>query len=144
MGANENLEVIEEYQRAIRDQDWERAGSLLADDAVTRMAGVPRTMGGVIEGREAILDGTRQNAGAASLEPKLRFADGDNVCVVGKMTASRFPGNQFLRSADSSYTTYQCTLYRIVGGKIAETTTYVNWLDPYVQTGIVDPSTLTT
>ena len=60
------------------------------------------------------------------------------------MTASRFPGNQFLRGADSSYTTYQCTLYRIVGGKIAETTTYVNWLDPYVQTGIVDPSTLTT
>ena len=143
MGANENLEVIEEYQRAMRDQDWERAASFLAEDAVSRMAGVPRAMGGVTEGRDAILDANRQNAGSGSMETRLRFADGDNVCVVGKLSASRFPGNQYLRGADSSYTTYQCTLYRMAGGKIAETTAYVNWLDPYVQTGIVDPSTLT-
>jgi len=34
-------------------------------------------------------------------------------------------------------------VYRIVGGKVAASTPYVNWLDPYVQVGLVDLRTLT-
>ena len=30
----------------------------------------------------------------------------------------------------------------IADGKVAESTSYVNWLDPYVQVGLVDPSSL--
>ena len=144
MGAKENLEVIEEYQRATREQDWDRASSLLADDAVFRMAGVPRAMGGVSEGRDAILATVRQGGSLGSFEAKQVFGDDNNVCVVGKVTANRFPGNQFLRGADASYTTYECVVYRVAGGKIAESTAYINWLDPYVQTGIVDAASLTT
>jgi hypothetical protein len=32
-------------------------------------------------------------------------------------------------------------VYRVADGKVAESTAYVNWLDPYVQVGLVDPST---
>ncbi len=34
-------------------------------------------------------------------------------------------------------------MYRIAGGKVVESTAYLNWLDPYVQIGLVDASTLT-
>lgn len=144
MGAKENLELIEAYQHATREQDWDRAGSLLAEDVVFRMAGVPRALGGVSQGREAILDTLRSTGPGGAFEAKQVFGDDNNVCVVGKVTANRFPGNQFLRGADASYTTYECVVYRIEGGKIAESTAYVNWLDPYVQTGIVDVASLTT
>jgi hypothetical protein len=33
MGAKENLELVEELQRVLRDLDFERYGQLLADDA---------------------------------------------------------------------------------------------------------------
>jgi ketosteroid isomerase-like protein len=71
------------------------------------------------------------------------FGDGEHVCVVGKVNAERFPGNDFLRGVDLPYSTYECVVYRIADGKVAESTTYLNWLDPYVQVGLVDPSTLT-
>ena len=33
---------------------------------------------------------------------------------------------------------------RIEGGRVAESTAYINWLDPYIQMGLVDASNLTT
>lgn len=141
MGAKDNLELIEQYQQAVRDQDRARAGALLADGVVFRAAGVPRAMGGVIEGRDAVLDTLGQAGGR--FEAKQVFGDDNNVCVVGKVTASAFPGNAYLRGADKPYSTYECIVYRIAGGKIAESTAYLNWLDPYVQTGLIDASTFT-
>lgn len=143
MGAKENLEVVEELRQAVRDQDFDRYGSLLSEDAVFRMAGVPGALGGVTKGRQAIVDQYRGLAGGGNFEVKETFADDHHVCVVGKMTADRFPGNDFLRSADRPYSTYQCSIYRIAEGKVVEATTYVNWLDAYVQSGLVDVSTLT-
>ena len=144
MGAKENLELIEELRHAAEDQDFERYGSLLAEDATLRMAGVPGTLGGLMKGREAIVSFARTAAtGTGRFEVKEMFADDHHVCVVGKMTSDRFPGNQYLKSADRPYSTYQCSIYRIVDGKVAEWTTYVNWLDAYVQTGLVAVSSLT-
>ena len=71
------------------------------------------------------------------------LADDTHVCVIGKVNATRFPGNDYLEGADKPYSTYQCTVYTIADGKVAESTSYVNWLDPYVQVGLVDPSSLT-
>ena len=71
------------------------------------------------------------------------FGDDKHVCLVGKVTAERFIGSQHLRGADQPYSTYECVVYRIADGKVAESTAYVNWLDPYVQLGLVDVSTLT-
>jgi len=34
-------------------------------------------------------------------------------------------------------------VYRLANGKVAESTAYINWLDPYVQTGLVDVGALT-
>jgi ketosteroid isomerase-like protein len=143
MGAKENLDLVEELRQAARDQDFDRYGSLLAEDAVYRMAGVPGALGGVTTGRQAIVGQLRELSPGGSFEVKQMFGDDHHVCVVGKMTAERFPGNQYLRSADRPYSTYECVIYRIAEGKVAESTTYVNWLDAYVQAGLVDVSTLT-
>jgi ketosteroid isomerase-like protein len=141
MGQSESLKLIEQVQQAVRDRDFDRYGELIADDAVFRVAGVPAGMGGVLKGRQAIVDQMRQGGG--SFEVKKMFGDDENVCLVGKVRAERFPGNQVLRGADQPYSTYECIVYRIAGGKVAESTAYLNWLDPYVQVGLVDASTLT-
>jgi ketosteroid isomerase-like protein len=141
MGQSESLKLIEQVQQAVRDRDFDRYGELIADDAVFRVAGVPAGMGGVLKGRQAIVDQMRQGGG--SFEVKKMFGDDENVCLVGKVRAERFPGNQVLRGADQPYSTYECIVYRIDGGKVAESTAYLNWLDPYVQVGLVDASTLT-
>ena len=143
MGAKANLELIEQFLQAARDQDVERYGQLLADDATFRAAGVPAGLGGVLHGREAIVEQLRRIAGASRFEIKHMFGDDQNVCVVGKVTAERFAGSVYLKGADRPYTTYECIVYRIADGKVAESTAYVNWLDPYVQMGLVDASTLT-
>ena len=143
MGAKENLDLVWQLQQAARDGDFDRYGELVADDAVWRMAGVPAGMGGVTTGREAIVDLVSRNTGGGGFEIKQQFGDDEHVCVVGKVTADRFIGSQYLRSADRPFATYECIVYRITDGKIAESTAYVNWLDPYVQVGLVDPSTLT-
>ena len=143
MGANASLEVIEQMQQAARDQDFDRYGRLLADDATFRAAGVPAGLGGVLTGRQAIVDQLRQTAGTSSFEVKQMFGDDEHVCVVGKVTGERFLGSQHLRGADRPYSTYECIVYRIADGKVAESTAYINWLDPYVQLGLVDVSSLT-
>ena len=144
MRAKENLELIEELQQAARDRDFDRYGALLTDDAVFRMAGVPASMGGVTTGRQAVVDQFRATAGDSTFALKQMFGDDKHVCVIGKVAAERFPGNAYLQGADHPYSTYECVVYRIKGGRVAESTAYINWLDPYVQVGLVDPSNLTT
>jgi ketosteroid isomerase-like protein len=144
MGVKKNLKLIKELQRAARDQNFDRYRQLLADDATFRAAGVPASLGGVLVGREAIVDQLRQTAGAGTFEIKQMFGDDKHVCVVGKVTAERYIGSQYLQGADHPYSTYECIVYRIAGGKVAESTAYINWLDPYVQVGLVDVKTLTT
>ena len=141
MGAKENLAIVEQLQRATHERDFAKYAELVADDAVWRMAGVPAGMGGVTAGRQAIVDLVSASAGGGSFEVKQQFADDEHVCVVGKMTADGFAGNEYLRNADRPFSTYECIVYRVADGKVAESTAYVNWLDPYVQVGLVDPST---
>jgi ketosteroid isomerase-like protein len=135
--------LIEELQRASRERDFDRYGELLADDVTFRMAGVPASMGGVTTGRDTVVGQFSQNTAGGRFEVKQMFGDDEHVCVIGKVSAERFPGNAFLRSSDVPYSTYECIVYRIADGKVAESTTYLNWLDPYVQVGLVDPATLT-
>ena len=144
MAAKQNLELVEQLQHATREQDYERFADLLAVDAVFRMAGVPAALGGVTSGRQAIVEQFRANAGGGSVQIKQMFGDDKNVCVVAKVTAEGWPGNEVLRGSDRPYSTYECIVYRITNGKVAESTTYLNWLDPYVQVGLVDVNTLTT
>ncbi len=143
MGARENLELIEELQQAAAEFDFDRYGQMIAEEATFRAAGVPAALGGVLSGREAIVDQLRQTAGASRFEIKQMFGDDKHVCLVGTVTADRFLGSQYLRGADLPYSTYECIVYRIANGKVAESTTYINWLDPYVQLGLVEVTSLT-
>jgi ketosteroid isomerase-like protein len=142
MTAKHNLELIEQLQEATHDQEYDRLGELLADDAVFRMAGVPQALGGVTTSRQAIVDQFRGNAGR-NVQIKQLFGDDRHVCMVAKVTAGGWPGNEVLRGTDRPYSTYECVVYRITNGKVAESTTYINWLDPYVQVGLLDMETLT-
>jgi ketosteroid isomerase-like protein len=142
MESKANLELIEELQKSARERDYDRYGELLTDDVTFRMAGVPAAMGGVTSGRQAVVDQFRQNPAGGQFEIKQMFGDGENVCVIGKVKAERFPGNAYLRSSDLPYSTYECIVYRVADGKVAESTAYINWLDPYVQVGLVDAASL--
>jgi ketosteroid isomerase-like protein len=111
-----------------------------AEDAVVRMAGVPGSLGGVLDGRPQIAENFRRQMRGA-FEIRQVFADDSHVCVVTKVTTT-FSATQFLRGNDQPYTAFECAVYRIADGLIREQTVYVNWLDVYVQTGIVDLESL--
>jgi ketosteroid isomerase-like protein len=143
MAAKQNIELIEELLDASQARDWERYGRLFTEDASLRMAGVPRSFGGVVEGRDAIVEQFRDGQAAGRFEVRDLFADDNHVCVIGKLTATSFPGNPYLRGADHPYSMYECQVYRLSHGLVQELIVYANWLDAYVQTGLVDPATLT-
>lgn len=140
MGAKQNLEIVEELQEAARSGDWERYGELFDENATARLAGVPADLGGVVTGREAIVEFAR--GGTPQFEAKNSFGDDNQVCVISRFASSGFAGNEFLKGGDKPFTTWQCQVFRLEGGKVAEVTSYLNWLDVYVQTGLVDPTAL--
>jgi ketosteroid isomerase-like protein len=134
VGANE--EVVNEVLAAVAAADAERAAELYTEDAVMRMAGVPRAFGGVIQGREAIVQDIAQRA-PTTLDVRLVFGDDAHVCVVAKRSGT-LASTQTFRGNDEPFSTYECVVFRLVDGRVAEQTTYVNWLDAYVQTGMLD------
>ena len=143
MGSQENIKVVQQLQQAFRDRDEKRYGELLAEDAVIRVAGVPRALGGVTQGREAILANFRQQAQlAGEVELRSIFADDNNVCAVQKVSAP-FGGNQYFRGSDRPFSTFECIVYGLAGGRVREQTVYMYFLDVYVQAGLVPLSSLT-
>jgi hypothetical protein len=77
-----------------------------------------------------------------SIEVRQLFADDSHVCAVLKVSTI-LGGTQFLRGNDQPFTAFECTTYRIIGGRIQEQSTFANWLDVYVQTGLVELKSLT-
>ncbi len=142
-GGKKNIKIVQELQQAVRDSDEQRYGDLLSEDAVIRVAGVPRALGGVTEGREQILANFRQQAAPAG-ESEMRsvFADSDHVCAVMRVSGP-FSGNQYFRGSGKPFTTYECIVYGLEGGRVREQTVYMNFLDVYVQAGLVRLSSLT-
>jgi ketosteroid isomerase-like protein len=140
MGSSNQHEVIDELFQAVADGDPQRAGDLYTDDAVVRMAGVPRHLGGVVEGRAAIVADIAQRP-TSTLEVRLVFGDGERACAVVKRTGT-VPSTQTFRGSDQEFTTYECVVFQLEEGRVKEQTTYANWLDAYVQTGLIDLGTL--
>ncbi len=128
--------------QATRDRDEARYGQLFTDDAVLRIAGVPRALGGVAQGREQILENFRQLGPAGEAEIRDIFADEDHACAIVKVSGP-FTGNQFFRGGGKPFTTYQSLVFNMEGGRIREQTVYMNFLDVYVQAGLVPLESLT-
>ncbi len=142
MGAEENIKVVQEMMAAARDRDEERYLSFFADDVVLRAAGVPRALGGV-QGKDQVRENFR-NAQPAPEGPVIHniFADDRHVCLQERVTAN-FNGTRFFKGSGKPYTTYQCIVYEIEGGKIRNSTAYINFLDVYVQAEMIDVGKLT-
>ena len=141
MGAQDNMKIVQDLAQAIRDHDERRYGELFAQDAVIRVAGVPLALGGVMQGRERILQNFCQLSTPAGLEIRTIFGDDTHVCAVERLSAT-FDGTRDLRGTGRPYTTYQCNVFRIEGGRIREQTMYTNWLDVYVQASLISLDSL--
>jgi hypothetical protein len=136
VGVKENLRLVERLHEAIRNRQEDRYRDFYGSEAVARVAGVPRAMGGVLRGRKEIAENVRRHD-AESYDVRLMFGDDSHVCVVAKFT-DKLTGTPYLTGNNQPFTTYECIVYRIEGGRIQEQTTYANWLDAYVQSGLVD------
>jgi ketosteroid isomerase-like protein len=134
--AEQNRSAIQSLLDAIRNRDEEAFASAYAEDAVVRQSGVPEALGGVQRGREAIAENFRRQD-PWTVDVRLMFADDAHVCVVGKFSGF-MTGTQTLKGNNQPFTTYECAVYTLRDGLIAEQLVFVNWLDPYVQSGIVE------
>ena len=142
MGSQENIKVVQDLMQANRDRDEARLSQLLTEDAVIRVAGVPRALGGVTQGRDQILANLREQGPAGQAEIRSIFADDNNVCAVLKVSGP-FTGSQHFRGSDRPFSTYECIVYGLDGGRIKDQTVYMNFLDVYVQAGLVPLNSLT-
>ena len=142
MGSQENIKVVQDLIQANRDRDEARLSQLLTEDAVIRVAGVPRALGGVTQGRDQILANLREQAPAGQAEIRSIFADDNNVCAVLKVSGP-FTGSQHFRGSDRPFSTYECIVYGLDSGRIKDQTVYMNFLDVYVQAGLVPLNSLT-
>ncbi len=142
MGSQENIKTVQDLIQANRDRDEARLSQLLTEDAVIRVAGVPRALGGVTQGRDQILANLREQGPAGQAEIRSIFADDNNVCAVLKVSGP-FTGSQHFRGSDRPFSTYECIIYGLDGGRIKDQTVYMNFLDVYVQAGLVPLNSLT-
>src|SRR5713226_10619277 len=101
MGAKKNMELIERHIEAMRGRDEQTYAADYAEDAVVRMAGVPRSLGGVIEGRDRIM-GNFQRQTPGPFEVHQMFGDDTHVCMVAKVT-NTLGGTEFLRGSDQPF-----------------------------------------
>src|SRR3990172_12413711 len=112
MGAQENIKVVQEAMKAFRNRDEKRYSELLAEDAVIRVAGVPRALGGVTQGREQILANFRQLPDPGEAEIRSIFADDNHVCAILKIGGA-FSGNQHFRGSGKPFSTYEAMVFDI-------------------------------
>jgi ketosteroid isomerase-like protein len=140
MTIESNVAAIEALLAAIRDRDEAAFGAAYADDAVVRQSGVPESLGGVLRGRNDIVENFRRQDPAA-VDVRVIFGDETHVCLVSKL-AGIMTGTEKLKGNNQPYTTYECTVYRLRDGLIEQQLAFVNWLDPYVQAGLVDIASL--
>jgi len=136
MSVQENIKAIQSLQEAVQQRDERRLRELYAEDVVVRAAGVPRTLGGVTQGREQVISNLRQNPPEGEAQLRAIFGDESHVCAIMKVSGP-FSGNQNFRGSGKPFSTYGCIVYGLEGGRIREQTMYLNFLDVYVQAGLV-------
>ena len=142
MGTAENIELVERLTKAKEMQDFETYAAGLAEHAVFMMAGVPEQLGGALRGRDAIIDEFRRTKGLSHWETFDMFGDDSHVCVVGKTTVERMAGTERIKGLDRGYVTDECVVYWIENGLVVKFMAYINWLSAYIQSGVLDLSTV--
>ena len=142
MGTAENLELVQRLTKAKEAQDFETYAAGLAEHAVFMMAGVAEELGGILRGRDAIIDEFRRTRGNSHWKTSDMFADDNHVCVVGKTTVERMAGTESIKELDRGYITHECVVYWIEDGLVVKFIAYINWLSAYIQSGKLDLSTI--
>ena len=137
MGSRENIKLVRDLMEAARKPDVRKYGEFFADDAAIRVAGVPHALGGTTRGREQIVANfAQQSAPPGQAEIRSVFADDSHACAIVKVNGN-FGGTQFFRGTGKPFSTYECIVYDIENGRIKGQTVYMNFLDVYVQAGLI-------
>lgn len=137
MGAQENIRLVQDLMQAARRRDARKYGEFFSEDASIRVAGVPHTLGGLTRGREQILANFAQQTGpAGQADIRSMFADENHVCAIVKVS-NNFNGTQYFRGTGKPFSTYECVVYDIENGRVKGQTVYMNFLDVYVQAGLI-------
>lgn len=142
MGTVENLELVKRLTKAKETQDFETYAAGLAEHAVFVMAGVPENLGGVLRGRDAIIGEFRRTKGLSHWKTSDMFGDDSHVCVLGTTTVERMEGTETLKTLERGYVTDECVVYWIENGLVVKFMAYINWLSAYIQSGMLDISTV--
>lgn len=142
MGTAENIELVERLTKAKEMQDFETYAAGLAEHAVFMMAGVPDELGGILRGRDAIIDEFRRTKGNSHWKTSDMFGDDNHVCVVGKTTVERMAGTEAIKNLERGYVTHECVVYWIEDGLVVKFIAYINWLSAYIQSGALDLSVI--
>ena len=147
MGAKENLKIPEALLAAAQRRDAAAYGALFAEDATVRVAGVPRDLGGVAQGRQQIVANQEEFWRRVDTPGDVRlvnvFADDQHVCWEERVSG-KFNGTRFFRGNGQPFTTYECFVATVQDGRIRGLRNYTNFLDVYVQAGLVPVESLTT
>lgn len=137
MGAQENIKLVQDVFQAARARDVRKYGEFFAEDASIRVAGVPHALGGVTRGRDQIVANFAEQSGpAGQFEIRSVFADEGHACAIVKVS-NDFTGTQYFRGTGKPFSTYECIVYDIANGRIKGQTVYMNFLDVYVQAGLI-------
>jgi hypothetical protein len=142
LGTAENLALIERLTKAKEAQDLQAYAAGLAEHAVFMMAGVPEELGGVLRGRDAIIAEFQRTKGMSHWKTSDMFGDDRHVCVVGKTTVERMAGTEMIKASERGYVTHECVVYWIEDGLVVKFIAYINWLSAYIQSGLLDISTV--
>lgn len=133
---DENLDLVRRLHKAMADRDEAAFPSFYAEKAVQRVAGVPRELGGVVEGRDAIAQNLRRHD-LEWYDIKQLIGDEGSVCLIARLSGIA-AGSAYFKGNMRPYTTYASIVYRIEDGKIVEETHYANWMSVFVQTGMME------
>lgn len=142
MGTVENIELVKRLTKAKEMQDFDTYAAGLAEHAVFMMAGVPEELGGILRGRDAIIDEFRRTKGNSHWKTSDMFGDDNHVCVVGKTTVRHMAGSESIKELHQGYVTHECVVYWIEDGLVVKFIAYINWLSAYIQSGALDLSTV--
>jgi len=142
VGTKENIELIKRLTEAKEKQDFKTYAAGLAEHAVFMMAGVPEEIGGVLRGRDAIIDEFVRTKGTSHWETSAMFGDDGHVCVVGITTVERMAGTKAIKALDRGYTTDECVIYWIEDGLVVKFMAFINWMSAFIQSGAVSLSTV--
>lgn len=140
---DQNLQVIEAFENAIRNKDWSQFENLLGESVVLHAPDSPEPR----RGRRAVREFYKGFAKAfPDMNPTAarRFAQGEWVLgeylITGTHNGPLAGGGQTIPATHKKVSIPNATVHRVQGGKVTEVHEYFDQLGLLAQLGLTPPS----